>query len=104
MAKIGRFNIGFFRLSARSEHLFISVTPGLEHGPGIQRDGITAPRMTDPHGVEYVCNANSIPPTRGLSPTTNPYVQRAGTWTLYDHIRAFIEAKGRDWQFIGVQS
>jgi len=36
------------------EHLFLSVSPGLEHGPGIQRDGISNPRMTDPHSVPAV--------------------------------------------------
>ena len=79
MAKNEKFEIGFLKTIKSKEDLFLSVTPGLEHGPGIQRDGITMPRMTDPHSSTYVCNANDFQPLTDLSSTTDPFVQRAGS-------------------------
>jgi hypothetical protein len=54
--------------------------------------------------IEFVCYDKNVAPSRGLAPTTNPFVQRAGTWTLYDHLRAFVDSRGAEWQVIGVQS
>jgi|SRR5687767_1444335 hypothetical protein len=104
MSKDEKFSIGFLKISDQNEHLFLSITPGFEHGPGIQRDGITEPRMTDPHSVPFVCEAMGFQHTNGLEHTTNPFIQRAGTWTLYHHLKAFIEKRGNEWQIIGVQS
>jgi hypothetical protein len=82
VAKTERFNIGFLLLDKLREDLFLSVTPGFEHGPGIQRDGITPPRMRDPHSVPRIMNPLSLPLHRNLRPTTDPYAQRAGTWPV----------------------
>ena len=104
MAKTERFNIGFLLLDKLREDLFLSVTPGFEHGPGIQRDGITPPRMRDPHSVPRIMNPLSLPLHRNLRPTTDPYAQRAGTWTLYHHVKRFLQYYGDKWTIIGVQS
>lgn len=103
MAKTDRFNTGFLILEA-NEEVFLSVTPGFERGPGIQRDGITAPRMSDPHAVPRILNLFNLPSGPALPPTTDPYVQRAGTWTLYQHARRFVEKMGREWLIVGIQS
>jgi len=103
MAESRRFNTGFLKVSTEQAALFLSVTPGFEHGPGIQRDGITAPRMRDPHSVAYVCDSRSVARAKP-SATTDPYIQRAGTWTLYHHAKHFVESRGEDWQIIGIQS
>jgi len=104
VAKTERFNIGFLLLNKAREELFLSVTPGFEHGPGIQRDGITPPRMRDPHSVPRIMNPLSLPLQRNLRPTTDPYAQRAGTWTLYHHVKHFLQFHGDQWTIIGVQS
>ena len=106
MPRSQQFNIGFTISDTSEEHLFLSVSRGFEHGPGIQRDGISSPRMTDPHSVDAVTNAlridtSSIPLLR---PTTDPFIQRAGTWTLYDHLRTFVQTHGDNWRIVGVQS
>ena len=85
-----RFNTAYVRLSsAQNEDLFLSVTPGFERGPGIRRDGLTEPRMKDPHSIEYILGSAShtMAKTRQLAwrdlpPSTDPFVQRAGTWTI----------------------
>ena len=103
MAKTERFNIGFLLLDKPREDLFLSVTPGFEHGPGIQRNGITPPRMRDPHSVPRIMNPLSLP-VHNLDETTDPYAQRAGTWTLYHHVKRFLKYRGDKWTIIGVQS
>src|SRR5215213_5488648 len=55
-----QFQIGFLVTQSADEHLFLSVTEGFEHGPGIQRDGISKPRMTDPHSVPAVLNSRHL--------------------------------------------
>jgi hypothetical protein len=100
------FDIGYLKVSAdRQEDIFLSVTPQMRLGPGIQRDGVTAPRMTDPHTVPFVMG-RGIPPldARDFPATTNAYVQRAGTWTLFEHVYRFVEKHGKDYRIIGVQS
>jgi hypothetical protein len=105
MQKHDAFSIGFFR-TAKHEHMFLSVTPGFECGPGILRDGITKPRMTDPHHVSYIRHAFQLPHEEGteVHQTENPHLQRAGTWTLYNHVKEFVAACGDQWQVVGVQS
>jgi len=39
-----------------------------------------------------------------LPATTDAYIQRAGTWTLYQHLKEFNNYLGKKWQIIGVQS
>lgn len=104
MAASAKFNISFLKGSSNAEHMFVSVTPGFEHGPGIQRDGITAPRMRDPHSVPFVCHARGIVPNHDLPSTTDPYIQRAGTWTLYHHLKSFLKHRGDQWTVIAAQS
>ncbi len=48
------FNTGSLTLDTEKEHIFVSVTPDYQKGPGIQRDGITPPRMQDPHAVQDI--------------------------------------------------
>lgn len=101
------FDIGFSIADEESEQVFLSVTKGFEHGPGIQRDGISSPRMADPHSVPGVRNTLRIPvdwQDDDLSPTTNPFVQRAGTWTLYHHLKRFLERYGNEWEVTAIQS
>lgn len=99
MAKAEHFDSGFLHLDDAGEELFVSVTPGFEHGPGIERDGITSPRMIDPHSVPRVFNT----PTPRI-PTLDPFLQRAGTWTMYHHLKQFLAQRGADWRVIGIQS
>lgn len=100
-----KFNIGFLKTTDNNEQMFISVTPGFEHGPGIQRDGITTPRMRDPHSVTFVCHSRNIETIHDLKCTTDPYIQRVGTWTLYKHLKEFNNNLGKKgWQITGVQS
>src|SRR5215212_8452834 len=115
-----RFDLGYCKLDQPSEHIFLSVTDGFEHGPGIHRDGFSEPWMLDPHGVQHIRkhrgtrqpkmlrrdspNPNAL---RAGATTTNPYVQRAGTWTVYHHLERFVaamEAKGEEWRIVGAQS
>jgi hypothetical protein len=104
MSQSNKFSISFLRILGRSEQMFLSVTPDFEHGPGIERDGITAPRMRDPHSIPHVCEPRGITPDADLPYTTNPLVQRAGTWTLYHHLKRFHDQLGKKWQIIGAQS
>jgi hypothetical protein len=103
MAKAERFNISFLVLE-KTEEMFLSVSPSFEHGPGIQRDGVTPPRMTDPHSVPRICDHFGLPTDQNLPPTIDPYVQRAGTWTLYHHVKHFLHQLGDEWTIVGVQS
>ncbi|NCR53682.1 MAG: hypothetical protein GPJ10_09730 [Microcystis aeruginosa L211-07] len=104
MVKHQVFNTGSLTLDTEKEQLFVSVTPDYQKGPGIQRDGITAPRMRDPHAVGDITIPRlgqiAIP---GLDSTTNAYEQRAGTWTLYHHLKEFCDQRGQDWLIIGAQ-
>jgi hypothetical protein len=104
MAKTERFNLGFLQLDTSREEVFLSVTPGFEHGPGIQRDGITSPRMTDPHSVPKIRNSFQLGQIEKPEPTTDAYVQRAGTWTIYHHIKQFMKERGAEWTVVAVQS
>jgi hypothetical protein len=98
------FTVGYMRFNSAEEDIFLSVTPGFEHGPGIQRDGISAPRMTDPHCVSYIANARGLRRKQPATSTVNPYYQRAGTWTLYNHLANFHERLGKSgWQIVGAQ-
>ena len=114
MAKSEIFNTGDFRIDINKEHLFLSVTPACKHGPGIKRDGVTSPRMKDPHSIpEIALNAFiealnddfnlNLNHNLDLDDTTNAFEQRAGTWTIYHHLKEFQEQKGDDWLIIGVQ-
>lgn len=99
------FKTGYLKTDmGDGEEIFLSVTPGFEYGPGIQRDGITKPRMTHPQSIAYVCLSRGVTRKEGLPPTTKGYEQRVGTWTLYNHLREFVDKKGKDWRIIGVQS
>lgn len=100
-----KFNVGYVKYDqAKNEDLFLSVTPGFEHGPGIQRDGISEPYMTDPHCVAYVCNARDLKRKGDVAKTTDAFLQRAGTWTIYNHLKRFHDTKGQDgWRIIGAQ-
>ncbi|GCA75439.1 hypothetical protein MiTe_02273 [Microcystis aeruginosa NIES-2520] len=104
MVKNQVFNTGSLTLDTEKEHIFVSVTPDYQKGPGIQRDGITPPRMQDPHAVQDIMfprlGRTAIP---GLDSTTNSYEQRAGTWTLYHHLKEFYDQLGQDWLIIGAQ-
>lgn len=105
MASSERFNIGFSKVIDEEEQMFISVTPGFEHGPGIQRDGITSPRMRDPHSVPFVCHSRGLETNHKLETTIDPFIQRAGTWSLYKHLKEFNNNLGsKDWLITGVQS
>jgi hypothetical protein len=105
MIKQEGFKTGYLKIDMENgEEIFLSVTPGFEYGPGIQRDGITKPRMTHPQSIAYVSLNRSVTRKGGLPPTTNSYEQRVGTWTLYDHLREFIDKKGKDWRIMSVQS
>jgi len=99
------FRTGFVRISlAEHEDVFLSVTPGFELGPGIQRDGISDPRMHDPHTVQPCMRTIHKQPLVGLPQTTNPFVQRAGTWTLFHHAQEFLKKHGEKYRMIGMQS
>ena len=55
------FQTGYLRVFAeRGEEIFLSVTPGFERGPGIERDGITLPRMADPHSIQHVMKEKKV--------------------------------------------
>lgn len=99
------FSVGYARYTESVDaDLFLSVTHGFEWGPGIQRDGITSPHMTDPHCVGAVCDARKLPLKNGHPHTENPYLQRAGTWTIYRHLLNFQDTLGKDgWRIVGVQ-
>jgi len=107
--KSQHFDISFSTTDGPDEHMFLSVTPGFEHGPGIQRDGISNPRMTDPHKVAAVLNSHRLDKEKigsdKLPDTTiDPFVQRSGTWTLYHHLKHFFLTHGDDWKIVGIQS
>jgi len=98
-----QFEIGYFVTQDPREHLFLSVSEGFEHGPGIVRDGVSDPHMSDPHSIAAVMHHFCLP-RHELPATTVPQIQRAGTWTLYHHLKRFCEQQGRDWRIVGVQS
>jgi hypothetical protein len=60
--------------------------------------------MQDPHAVGNITlprlDQIAIP---SLDSTTNGYEQRAGTWTLYHHLKEFCAQRGQDWLIIGAQ-
>ncbi|MCF6156716.1 MAG: hypothetical protein E3K36_16100 [Candidatus Brocadia sp.] len=59
MIESGKFGIGYFKIDMQDGmEIFLSVSLHFEYGPGIQRDGITAPRMTDPKSVDYIASNN----------------------------------------------
>lgn len=100
------FDIGYLKAHPNNkEEVFLSVTPNMRYGPGIQRDGITVPRMTDPHTVSFVMDGINENPKdiKDYPATENAYVQRAGTWSLFDHVSQFL-ADHVDYNIIGVQS
>ncbi len=100
------FDIGYLKVfEAQQEQIFLSVTPRMQRGPGIQRDGVTPPRMTDPHTIPFVMHGIGHPLDSQLyPPSTNAFVQRAGTWTLFEHLSDFCQKHGDKYQIIGVQS
>ncbi|HET8774715.1 MAG TPA: hypothetical protein VFP80_13015 [Thermoanaerobaculia bacterium] len=98
------FNTGFLVSDQPDEEVFLSVTPGLEGGPGIERDGVTYPRMQDPHTIDGVRSQHGLDPDPQPSRmTTDAWEQRAGTWTVYQHVREFMERRP-DLLVVGVQS
>ncbi|MCK5129509.1 MAG: hypothetical protein KAQ68_06645 [Clostridiales bacterium] len=100
------FNIGYLKVHpSKKEEVFVSVTPCMRYGPGIQRDGITTPRMTDPHTVDFVMHSIEQRPKdkKDFPATENAFVQRAGTWSLFDHVSEFID-QHKDYKIIGIQS
>lgn len=100
------FDIGYLKIFAdRKEDIFLSITPNMQYGPGIQRDGLTPPKMTDPHTVPFVVGKNiELKNKRDFPPTTKAFVQRAGTWTLFNHVKNFYDTYNDDFTIIGVQS
>jgi hypothetical protein len=100
------FDIGYLKVFAnRHEDVFLSVTPNMRLGPGIQRDGVTAPRMTDPHTIPFAVGTSGQVLNKEHYPaTTNAFIQRAGTRTLFEHIQEFIHCHGKEYRIIGVQS
>jgi hypothetical protein len=103
MSKSDCFNTGFFVMEQPHEDVFLSVSPGFEWGPGIERDGLTQPRMLDPHSLAHICELANCDPIEPRL-TTDGFEQRAGTWTVYHHLKRFIAARGDRWQVIGIQS
>src|SRR5437764_10016300 len=98
------FSVGYMKFNPEIEELFLSVTPGFERGPGIQRDGISPPRMTDPHCVPFVMNFRNLPVVQEHRHIVDPHEQRAGTWTIFQHLKNFHEKLGRKgWRIIGAQ-
>ncbi|MEK6302091.1 MAG: hypothetical protein AABO41_15385 [Acidobacteriota bacterium] len=103
--KSDSFSTGYVKYDLGSgEDFFLSVTPGFELGPGIQRDGVLAPHMTDPHCVGRVCGALRLKHRPVARQLVSPYEQRAGTWTVYHHLKHFSDTLGKEgWQIIGAQ-
>lgn len=99
------FSVGYVKYDqAKGEEIFLSVTPGFEHGPGIQRDGVAPPHMTDPHSVAYVCNARGVKRRSRRRHLIKAHEQRAGTWTVYNHLKRFHDTLGKQgWRVVGVQ-
>ena len=79
--------------------LFVSTTPNFRYGPGIKRDGITKPRMTDPHSIGSIMGTDWI----DLPETTHAFVQRAGTYTLFTHVKRFVDAHGEQYRIRAIQ-
>ena len=100
------FNIGYLKTrSSQGEEIFLSVTENCECGPGIVRDGVTLPRMDDPHRSAMVWGEPPAPQYDLLEEKSfNPFVQRAATWTLFHHLKKFIEEHGDRYLVIGMQS
>lgn len=99
------FNTGYFVSDQQDEDMYLSVTEGFEGGPGIERDGVTAPRMRDPHTVPGIRDQYklSLPLQDSQRLTTDAWEQRAGTWTVYDHVQRFMKLRP-DLLVVGVQS
>lgn len=98
------FASGYLKLSVPDEaELFLSVTPGFEYGPGIERDGVTEPRMTDPRSVDHVCDTLDEPVRHGLPPITDPNLQRLGTWSVHRHLQRFVDANP-NWRVLALQT
>jgi hypothetical protein len=108
MSEAQTFNIGYLKMSgAAGEEVFLSFAPALRCGPGIQRDGLTPPRMTDPHTVRVVMQETcklDVETRDRLPEATDPFVQRAGTWTLFQHAWHFVREHGSDYRIVGIQS
>ena len=108
MSSSNVFQTGFLRVSARDgEEAFLSVTPGFERGPGIERDGLTLPRMADPHTIQRVMVEKKLYTSDFTPPqafTTDAWVQRAGTWTLFNHLHEFLRHHKTTHTVIGIQS
>lgn len=99
------FRTAYLRTSATmGEDAFLSVTPNFDRGPGVRRDGLTEPRMRDPHNIAYVCGKALPIDWHELPDTIDPYVQRAGTWTPFHHVRDFCRKHGNEYLVVGVQS
>lgn len=90
--------------AASDEHLFLSVSDGFEYGPGIHRDGVSEPSMLDPHCVARIKQQRKMKTPVAYSRTTNGFLQRAGTWTIYHHVKNFIEKTKGEWEIRAVQS
>ena len=78
---------------SKGEEFFVSITPGRETGPAIIRDGILPPRAPN-----LVIGSGVL--------TTDPVVQRAGTWTIYNHLKDILEklhGTGDEWLIVGAQ-
>jgi hypothetical protein len=98
------FNTGFFVADRQDEDVYLSVTKGFEGGPGIERDGVTSPRMQDPHTVQAIRDEFGLPPAQPEPRlTTDAWEQRAGTWTVYHHVQRFMD-QHPELLVIGVQS
>jgi hypothetical protein len=99
------FSTAYMRLAAeKKETAFLMVTPNFEQGPGIERDGLTAPRMIDPHTLTQPMGTDEALPAASFPSTTIPLVQRAGTRTLFNHVKAFLDEHGKDYRLVAVQS
>ncbi len=107
MSSSKRFSTGYLHtVESRREEVFLSVTPDFELGPGIDRDGISLPHMSDPHTVDYVTGGRGCgsQAQQEYPDTTAAYVQRAGTWTLFHHVKDFCDRYGAKYRVLGVQS
>lgn len=89
------FNTGLVDFpSAVGETMFLSISRELEYGPGIIRNGVTAPSMLDPKE-----RLKGNPRPRRI---TNPKKQRYGSWGIQQHLQEFAD-KMKDWLIVGAQ-
>jgi len=63
---------------SKGEEIFVSITPGRETGPALIRDGILPTRA-----INLVAGGGAV--------TTDGVIQRAGTWTIYNHLKDILE-------------